>query len=143
MVSAGSVVRMDEMTRRTTDPADTIHRIVSMFPDTRQPIIRNQIASQLVAVLSQRLLETSDSNRVLICEILTNNERSQEWILGGSEPAALVDIISDSGFFGMQTFDQVMLKLVVDRVIDLPTAIPYSRNEHEMKAKALEAGIQV
>ena len=142
-ISAAETGHLVISSMRTTDPADTINRIVSMFPDTRQPIIRNQIATQLVAVVSQRLLETGDASRVLICEILTNNERSQEWILGGSQPAALVDIISDSGFSGMQTFDQVMLKLVVDRVIDLPTAIPHSRNEHEMKAKAQAAGISV
>lgn len=128
---------------RTSDPADTVHRLISMFPDSQQGTIRNQLATQLVAILSQRLLDTSGSGRVLACEVLTNNERTQEWILAGAEPAALVDIIRESEFFGMQTFDQVMLKLVLERVIDLPTAIPFARNEHEMRAKALEAGIQV
>lgn len=142
-ISAAETGHLVISSMRTTDPADTIHRIVSMFPETQQSIVRNQLATQMVAILSQRLLDTTDSGRVLACEIVTNNERTQEWILAGAEPAALVDIIKESEFFGMQTFDQVMLKLVVDRVIELPTAIPHSRNEHEMKAKALAAGISI
>lgn len=142
-ISAAETGHLVISSMRTSDPADTVHRLISMFPDSQQGTIRNQLATQLVAILSQRLLDTSGSGRVLACEVLTNNERTQEWILAGAEPAALVDIIRESEFFGMQTFDQVMLKLVIERVIDLPTAIPFARNEHEMRAKALEAGIQV
>lgn len=128
---------------RTTDPADTISRIVSLFPDSQQRIVRGQLAAQMVAVVSQRLLETRDMNRVLACELLTNNERAQEWILGGAAPSALIEIIKESEFFGMQTFDQSLLKLVVASTVDLTAAIPYARNHHEMRAKAMAAGIQI
>jgi Tfp pilus assembly ATPase PilU len=43
----------------------------------------------------------------------------------------------------MQTFDQALLKLVVERAIDLPVAVPHARNVHEMRAKAMAAGIQI
>jgi Tfp pilus assembly ATPase PilU len=43
----------------------------------------------------------------------------------------------------MQTFDQSMLKLVVNRSIELPTALPHSRNVHELRAKAMAAGIAI
>jgi hypothetical protein len=42
----------------------------------------------------------------------------------------------------MQTMDASLLKLVIDRSIELPTAIPFARNVHEMRAKAMAAGIQ-
>lgn len=128
---------------RTTDPADTVHRIVSYFPESEQPIVRSQLAAQLGAVLSQRMLETVDNSRVLACEVMTNNERVQEWILGATQPGNLVEIIKESGFFGMQTFDQAVLQLVVGRKVELPTALPYVRNVHEFRAKAQEAGIEV
>ena len=128
---------------RTTDPADTVHRLVSMFPTAQQSIVRTQLATQLTAILSQRLLETKESGRVLGCEVLTNNERVQEWILGGADPTALVGIMAESGFFGMQTFDQALLQLVMDQVVELPVALPYVRNAHEMRAKALAAGIDL
>lgn len=128
---------------RTTDPADTIHRIVSLFPDAQQGIVRAQLAAQLSAILSQRILETTDAGRVLACEVMTNNERVQEWILHPTDPGSLVEIIKESGFFGMQTFDQAVLNLVVSRTVALPVALPNVRNVHELRAKAIEAGIDL
>lgn len=125
---------------RTTDPADTIDRIVSLFPESQQRVVRAQLAAQLLAIMSQRLLE-SHQGRSLACEVLTNNERVQEWVIGGAEPAALIGIIKESEFFGMQTMDAALLRLVVEKSVDLPMAIPYARNVHEMRAKAMAAGI--
>jgi twitching motility protein PilT len=128
---------------RTTDPADTVNRIASMFPEFQQAVVRGQLASQLLAVISQRLLETKELKRVLACEVLTNNERAQEWILSGAEPASLIDIIKESEYFGMQTFDQSLLKLVLDSVVDLTVVLPFARNGHELRAKAMSAGVLV
>ncbi len=128
---------------RTSDPYDTVHRIVSLFPETEQGVVRTQLAAQLLAIMSQRLLEGQEGTHVLACELMTNNERIQEWILSGEDSNRLLEIMKESEFFGMQTFDQSMLKLVVDRVIELPTAVPHARNVHEMRAKAMAAGISI
>lgn len=128
---------------RTTDPAETISRLVSMFPESQKAVIRSQLAAQLQAIVSQLLIETSDSGYTLACEVLTNNERTQEWIMGGDEASFLVEVIKDSGFHGMQTFDQSLLKHVVDRTVEIDSALPHARNSHEMQAKALAAGISI
>jgi twitching motility protein PilT len=128
---------------RTTDPADTIHRIVSLFPETQQRVVRGQLATQLLGIVSQRLLDSQRNGKSLACELMTNNERVREWIIGGAEAATLVDIIKESEFFGMQTMDASLLKLVVDRSVELPDAIPFARNVHDMRAKAMAAGIQI
>ncbi|MGH8952922.1 MAG: type IV pilus twitching motility protein PilT [Acidimicrobiia bacterium] len=127
---------------RTTDPADTIDRVVSMFPESEQRVVRGQLAAQLLAILSQRLLD-GQNGPSLACEVLTNNERVQEWIIGGAGTSTLVEIMKESEFFGMQTMDASLLKLVVDRSVELPAAIPFARNVHEMRAKAMAAGIQL
>ncbi len=127
---------------RTSDPADTINRVVSLFPESQQSVFRGQLASQLLGIVSQRLIETNESRRVLACEVLTNNERAQEWIMSGSDPALLVEIIKDSGFSGMQTFDQALFKLVTSKQVDLPSVLPHVRNVHEIRAKAMAAGFQ-
>ena len=128
---------------RTTDPADTVHRVISLFPETEQGIIRAQLASQLLGIISQRLLEGQEGSPVLSYEVVNNNERVQEWILGAKDSNYLIDIMKESEFFGMQTFDQSMLKLVVSRVIELPIALPHARNVHELRAKAMAAGIAI
>ena len=128
---------------RTTDPADTIDRIVSLFPEAQQRVVRSQLAAQMLAILSQRLLEGQQNGKSLACEVLTNSERVQEWVIGGADTGALVEIIKESEFFGMQTMDAALLKLVIDRSVDLPAAIPHARNVHEVRATAMAAGIQL
>ena len=69
---------------RTTDPAETINRLISMYPESQKSVVRSQLASQIKAIVSQLLVETSEAGMVLAAEILTNNERMQEWILDAS-----------------------------------------------------------
>ncbi|REK21101.1 MAG: PilT/PilU family type 4a pilus ATPase [Actinobacteria bacterium] len=142
-VSAAETGHLVISSMRTTDPADTVHRIVSLFQESEQKVIRAQLAGQMSAILSQRMIETVDGRRVLACEVMTNNERVSEWILNPNEPGSLVEIIKESGFFGMQTFDQSVLDLVVKRTVDLQAAIPNVRNVHEFRARANEAGIDL
>jgi twitching motility protein PilT len=126
---------------RTTDPADTVTRLVSMFPDSEKAVVRYQLATQIQAIISQLLVETSNGGRVMACEVLTNNERAQEWVIAGEESSILVDIIKESSFHGMQTFDQALLKHVVERTVDIGAVLPHVRNTHEIRAKAMAAGI--
>jgi Tfp pilus assembly pilus retraction ATPase PilT len=77
----------------------------------------------------------------MACEVLTSNERAREWVVSGEDAAALADIIKESGFHGMQTFDQALLKHVVERTVEIGAVLPYVRNTHEMRAKAMAAGI--
>lgn len=140
-VDAAETGRLVITSMRTTDPAETVGRLVSMFPDSDKGAVRSQLASHLQAIVSQVLIETSDAGHVLACEVLTNSERSQEWILSGDEGSSLVDILKDGGFYGMQTFDQALLRHVVDKKVAIDAALPHVRNTHEVRAKAMEAGI--
>ena len=130
-------------TMRTTDPAETVNRLVSMFAESQRPVVRSQLAHQLKAVVSQLLVETPNGSLVMACEVLTANERAQEWVISGEEASTLVDIIKESGFHGMQTFDQALLKHVVDRTVDIGVVLRHARNTHELRAKAMAAGIAI
>lgn len=128
---------------RTSDPADTLHRLISMFPESQQRVVRTQLAAQVKAVISQILFDAGEAGLTLACEVLTNNERTQEWILGGDDPSFLVEVIREGGFHGMQTFDQAMLDHVLGGGIKLDAVLPYVRNTHEIKAKAQAAGVPI
>lgn len=140
-IDAAETGRLVVSSMRTSDPADTVKRLVAMFPESERATIRQQVANQLQAVVSQVLVESGNSNKVLACEVMTNNERSQEWMLHSEDASALVDILKDGGFYGMQTFDQAMLKHVVERKVEIGVVLPHVRNTHEIRAKAMEAGI--
>jgi twitching motility protein PilT len=126
---------------RTSDPADTIQRLISMFPESQHRVIRSQLAAQVKAVISQILFDAGEAGLVLACEVLTTNERTQEWIIGGEEPSFLVEVIKEGGFHGMQTFDQALLDQVVTGGVKIDAVLPYVRNTHEVKAKAQAAGV--
>lgn len=128
---------------RTSDPADTIQRLISMFPESQNRVIRSQLAAQTRAIVSQILFDAGESGLVLACEVLTSNERTQEWIMGGDEPSFLVEVIKEGGFHGMQTFDQALLNHVVTGGVKIDAVLPYVRNTHEVKAKAQAAGVLI
>lgn len=128
---------------RTSDPADTISRLITMFPESQQGVIRNQLAAQVKAIISQILIDAGDSGQVLACEVLTNSERTQEWIIGGDDASFLFEVIKEGGFHGMQTFDQALLNHVVAGSVQLDAVLPYARNTHEIRAKAQAAGITI
>jgi Tfp pilus assembly pilus retraction ATPase PilT len=116
---------------------------MAMFPESQQGVIRSQLSAQIQAVVSQLLVDAGEAGQVLACEVLTNNERSQEWIMGQQESSMLVEVIKESGFHGMQTFDQAMLQHVLSGTVVLEAVLPFVRNTHELKAKALAAGMAV
>lgn len=128
---------------RTSDPADTIERLASMFSESQQGVVRSQLAAQLRAVISQILVDAGERGLIVACEILGRNERAQEWIRTGGDPSFLIDVMKEGGYHGMQTFDQALLEHVVGGAVSLEAALPHVRNPHEVRAKAQAAGILV
>jgi twitching motility protein PilT len=130
-------------TMRTADAAETVTRLVSMFPESQQQVIRSQLAGQLHTVISQRLLEANAGGMALACEVLTNNERSQDWIRNAGDTTQLTEVIKEGGFHGMQSFDQAFVKLVMDGVVELEKVLPFARNVHELRARVMTSGVAV
>ncbi len=140
-IDAAETGRLVVASMRTSDPAETVNRLVTMVPESERPTVRRQLANTLNAIVSQVLIDSGNANRVLACEVMTINERTEEWLLRGGDQSSLFDILKDGGFYGMQTFDQAMLKHVVERNVDIGVVLPHVRNTHEIRAKAMEAGI--
>jgi len=143
-ISAAETGHLVISSMHTVDPADTITRLVGYFPASEQDLVRRQLAAHLRVILSQRLLETSDGGaRVLATELLTNNERVRERVLDVALTSTIDEVMKESEFFGMHTFDQTLQNLVLSRRIAVRSALPHVRNPHELRARALEAGLEV
>jgi twitching motility protein PilT len=143
-ISAAETGHLVISAMRTVDPADTIARLVGYFPIADQPQVRRQLATHLRGILSQRLLETiADGTRVLATEVLTLNERVQERILDEKLTDEIDLVLRESEFFGMHTFDQTIHRLVLSRRVAVRVGLPHVRNPHELKARALEAGLEI
>ena len=101
-------------TLHTIDAAETITRIVSVFPPHQQPQIRLQLASIIKGVISQRLVPRADGKgRVPAVEILVASARVRECIADPEMTKELNDAIA-KGFttYGMQSFDQSLMQHV-------------------------------
>jgi twitching motility protein PilT len=122
--SAGTLV-MSSL--HTLDATETIQRIVSMFPSPQQPGIRMMLASVLKAVISVRLVRTTDGQgRVPAVEILRSTGLIRESIIQPDRTSSMGDLLAKGGGCGMQTFDQALLNHYSNGRISLEEALIYA-----------------
>jgi twitching motility protein PilT len=115
-------------TLHTLDAVETLNRIIGIFPAGQQDQIRIQLAAVLSAVVSQRLVPRKDGRgRLAAIEILVNTELVREYILDKGRSHKLHGIIEKgAGQYGMQTFDQHLIKLVNRGLVNYDDALAYS-----------------
>lgn len=119
-------------TMHTIDAAETVDRIVELFPTREQQQVRTSLAGALRGILSQRLLERIDGRgRIPAVEVLVNTGRVYERILDPEATASLVDVIAESTYDGMQTFDQSLIHLVRDGLVAEEDARAVATNPHD------------
>ena len=119
-------------TMHTIDASETISRIVEMFPPAQQPQLRASVAGALRGVISQRLLERADGlGRVPAVEVMLNSGRIYDRILDPDLEPSMHDVIAESRYDGMQTFDQSLLDLVGDGLVTQEDARAVATNPHD------------
>ncbi|MFQ5966055.1 MAG: type IV pilus twitching motility protein PilT [Acidimicrobiia bacterium] len=126
----------------TIDATETLNRILDFFPPHQQQQVRLLLAGTLRGIVSQRLLERTDgAGRVPAVEVLTMNGRVFDRIVEPSETADLPEVIADSEFYGMKTFDQSILELFESGTVDLQEAIAHASNPHDFRVMAEQMGL--
>lgn len=100
-------------TLHTVDAVETLNRIIDFFEPHQQVQIRKQLASVLRAVLSQRIVPLKEGvGRTVAMEVLIGNRTVREFIEEGKSFKNIVKLIEEGEKqYGMQTFDQALLKL--------------------------------
>lgn len=110
-------------TLHTNSAADSIDRIVDVFPQDRHRQIRMQLSMTLKAVVSQQLIPKADKKgRVLACEVMLVNAAIKNLIREGKTPM-IQNAISTTAGEGAVTMDNSLIKLVRDRLISPASAI--------------------
>ena len=114
-------------TVHTVDAGQTIHRILGMFDQEEEKQIRQRLADTVRWIVGQRLLPKVGGGRIAVHDILGNNIRTRESILTGeSEGKTFYEIQEASVPFGMQTFDQAIVKVYSQGLITQETAELYA-----------------
>ena len=114
-------------TLHTVDAGQTINRIVGMFDQEEEKQIRQRLADTIRWIVGQRLLPKVGGGRVAVHDILGNNIRTRESILNGeTEGKTFYEIQEASEPFGMQTFDQAIIRAYEAGLTTEETAVAYA-----------------
>ena len=115
-------------TLHTQSAADSIDRLVDVFPEGRQRQIRLQLSMVLQAVLSQQLLpHASGQGRVVACEVMIVNHAIRNLIREGKTPQ-IENTLATSANLGSITMDNMLTQMVRQRLITRETAIKAARD---------------
>ena len=131
-------------TLHTLNAPETINRIVTVFPPHQQDQIRHQLAGVLKASVSQRLLQAADGQRrVLAAEVLVATPYIRDCIQDREKTPLIPDaIVAGAAQYGMQSFDQAILKLCQDGVVTVAEAESAVTNveEFRMRLRGITSG---
>ncbi|MEO5618898.1 MAG: type IV pilus twitching motility protein PilT [Candidatus Eisenbacteria bacterium] len=124
-------------TLHTTDVMQTIQRIISFYPPHQHDEIRLGIASNLRAVISQRLIPRKDgAGRVPAAEVMVTTSTIREYIMDSEKTPLLRQAVAEGvSQYGMQTFDQSILGLLRDGLISEEEALRNCTNPNELSLK--------
>ena len=129
-------------TLHTTDVAETVNRVIDFFPPHQQKQVRVALAGSLAGVISQRLLPRVGGGRAAALEIMVMNGRIRDLVLDSEKTHMIHDIIKDSSFYGMQTFDQAIFGLFRDGLVSFEDARAAATNAHDFEVALRAEGLQ-
>ena len=120
-------------TLHTTDATQTLNRIISFYPPYQHQEIRMLLATALQAVVSLRLVPRADGRgRVPAAEVLVNTAAVADNIRDIEKALNIPDLIAEvTVSYGMQSFDQSLMKWYKDDLISYESALFYSTNPSE------------
>ena len=124
-------------TLHTLDAAETINRIISVFPPYHQRQIRMQLSGVLKAVISERLVPRADGKgRVPAVEVMIGTARIRECIDDKEKTKLIPEAIAQGHVnYGMQTFDQSLMQLLTGKMITYEEAMRQSSNPDDFALK--------
>jgi twitching motility protein PilT len=120
-------------TLHTTDATQTIQRILSFYPPHQHQEVRMLLSTALQAVVSLRLVPRADGRgRIPAAEVLINTASVADNIRDIEKALHIPDLIAQGAVsYGMQSFDQSLMKWYKDRLISYESALFYSTNPNE------------
>jgi twitching motility protein PilT len=120
-------------TLHTNSAAQTINRIINVFPAEEQAQIRTQLSMALLAVIAQVLLPKRTGGRVAAHEILIVNPAISNLIRENKIQQIYSQMQMGQQNTGMQTMNQSLAYYVQKKVVDKEVALSYSTKPDELR----------
>jgi twitching motility protein PilU len=119
-------------TIHANNSSQAIERVLNFFPEERHRQILMNLALNLRAVLSQRLVANTKNSRTLVIEIMLNNGLIRQLIEEG-KIRQIREMIEKGASEGMQTFDQCLLELYNKHIVSEDTVLAESDNPSNLR----------
>jgi twitching motility protein PilT len=130
-------------TLHTVDAPQTVNRIISFFPPHEHEEVRFMLASTLQAVVALRLIPRSDqAGRLPAAEVMIVTATIREYLMDPDKTSLIKSVIAEGvSQYGMQTFDQSIMKFFTEQRISLENALRFCSNptEFELRVKGIHA----
>ena len=121
-------------TLHTNNAYQAIERIVNFFPEEQYKQVRLNLATNLKAIVSQRLIPALPTGMTLALEVMLNEGHIRELILEG-KIAKIRDMLESNVSSGMCSFDQSLLELYKKGLISEEIALQNSDLPADLKMK--------
>ena len=120
-------------TVHTTSAADTVERIVSIFPPHEKSQICLRLSTSLLGIISQKLVPRADgTGRVPAVEVMINTPTVSKLIEEG-RASQIYSAMNEGGYWGMQTMNQSLVKYWRAGVVSEEDALTFAGNLTELK----------
>ena len=121
-------------TVHSNNAAETLDRIINLFPQEQHAQVFMDLGHYLRAILSQRLVRARNGKRVAAVELMLNTPHIKDLILKG-DISGVKEAHKDSDEQGMQNFDDALLQLYKDGTITMDEAMSHADSRANLEAK--------
>jgi twitching motility protein PilT len=140
-LSAAETGHLVLSTLHTLDATETINRMIDLFPPHERGQVRTMLAGTLRGIVGQRLVRTKDAGRAAACEVMVTTGRIQDFILDPAQTGQIQTAISEGEYYGMQTFDQALLRLIETDRVSYEEALPLASRPQDFRLMVQSLGL--
>jgi len=128
-------------TLHTVNASSTVERIINFFPPHHHHLILNQLSLLLKCVVSLRLIPRSDQKGLVPAYEIMTSSPSISRLLRENKLWELPKYIHDGKIYGMNTFNQCLVRLVKEKQIIPELALEYSDKKEELQLEMRNKGL--
>jgi len=141
-ISAAETGHLVFGTLHTNSAAKTVDRIVDAFPANMKEMIRTQLSTSIIAVISQGLRKKNGGGRIAAYEIMVNTS-SIASLIRDNKTFRIPSDIQTGAHLGMITLDTHLMSLVNKELIDPNEAVEKAQDPENMRTKLTSMGFKL
>ena len=137
-VTAAETGHLVFATLHTQSAAQTVDRIIDVFPSHQQQQIRQQLSTVLIGVCTQQLIPVPGGGRVVATDLMFATPAIRN-LIREAKVSQMVSIMQTGSTFGMHTMDQDLGRLVREGAIPFDTAKARAHDPKDLERLVFES----